>query len=113
MMETLLGKALADIANIVSTRWYAGAGAAGLIIVVWTLLKGSAHDDILVGCIGAAMMFFGAGESQSRTFQQSVGIGFKVTRPVRRFGALALLLYTAAALCAVGAVAKAIHLAVA
>lgn len=109
-METLLGKALSDLANIVSTKWYAGCGAAGLILLVWTLLKGSAQDDILVGCIGGAMMFFGAAESQSRSFQQSVGRNFIITRPARRFGSLSAALYGASGLCGTAAVGRAIFL---
>jgi len=109
-METLLGKALSDMANIVSTRWYAGCGAAGLIIVVWTLLKGSAQDDLLVAFLGGAMMSLGAGESQSRTFQQSIGPNFTVTRPVRQFGLLSIALYLLAGLCALAALGRAIYL---
>ena len=109
-METLLGKALSDMANIISTRWYAGCGAAGLIIVVWTLLKGSAQDDLLVAFLGGAMMLLGAGGSQHRTFRQSIGHNFTITRPARQFGVISTSLYIAAGICAVAALGRAIFL---
>lgn len=73
-------------------------------------MKGSAQDDLLVAFLGGAMMCLGAGESQSRTFRQSIGHNFTITRPARQFGLLSTALYILTGLCAVAALGRAIFL---
>lgn len=92
-METLLGKALGDLASIFSQRWYAGMGFGGLIIVVLVLLVGTPHDDLLVGAIGVAMFGFGCAEAETRSFQKRVLPGMIGTRPVRSLNAVGIALY--------------------
>lgn len=94
-METLLGKALNDMASLVADKWYAGTGLVGLIIFMWVLLKGTPHDDILVGAIAIIMFGFGFAEVESRTFRQSIDRyrRFTITAPARKFTFSSIILY--------------------
>ena len=106
-METLVGKALNDLAALVSEKWYAGMGLVGLIIFMWVLLKGSAQDDILVASIGLTMMGFGFAEAESCTFRQFINMHYKVTAPARKYNFITFLLYTLGTISAGTALARA------
>lgn len=112
-METLAGKALNDLANLVAEKWYSGMGLVGLIIVMWTLLAGTPHDDILVGAIGAAMFAFGFAEAETRTYREHVGpyMRWKITEPVRRLTGPGIILYTTGVIAAIAAIGRAFFLA--
>ena len=109
-METFLGKMLGDMANLVGQKWYAGMGFSGLVILVWVLLKGTPHDDFLVGAIGAAMMGFGFGEAEMRTFRQLVDphLRFKITGPARKVSVAGVLLYLLGIASAAAAMLRAV-----
>lgn len=92
-METFIGKVLGDLASLVSKSWFAGMGLVGLVIIMWALLFGTAHDDLMVGAIGAAMMGFGFGEAETRTFRETHGPGIKITMPARKFSLPGAALY--------------------
>lgn len=83
-METVIGKAAGDLASVAMRKWFVAMGLAGMIVLVWVLTKGTPHDDVLVGAIGVAMMGFGFGEAECRTFREAVGPSFKITTPVWR-----------------------------
>lgn len=109
-METLAGKALNDLANLVSEKWYSGMGLVGLIVLMWTMLAGTPHDDILIGAIGAAMMGLGFAEAETRTFREIIDphMRWKVTQPTRKLTGPAIALYAlgiVATLTAIGRVA--------
>lgn len=91
-METFLGKVLGDLAQLTQAKWYMLMGLLGVLIVPWTLLIGTPHDDILVGALGAMFMFYGFAESEIRTFQKRYGLGVEFTRPVRRLTVPAVFL---------------------
>jgi len=111
-METIAGKALNDVANLVSEKWYSGMGLIGLIIVMWTLLAGTPQDDILVGAIGVAMLGFGFAEAETRTFQIHVDqhMKWKLTQPTRKLTGPGLCLYLLGAIAALIAIGRAIFL---
>ena len=94
-METILGKGLNDLANLVSEKWYAGMGLIGLMILLGLLLFGTPYDPLIVGSIAVAMMGIGFGEGECRTFQKTVDeFGrWEITRPVRRMNGPGLILY--------------------
>ncbi len=94
-METLAGKALNDLANLASEKWYAGLGAVGLITLLWTLLKGTPHDDLMVGGIALSMIGLGFGEAETRTFRETIDRyqRFKITSPARKWTLIGICLY--------------------
>ncbi len=113
-METLFGKALGDLANLVKEKWYAGMGFIGLLLFAYVLMFGVAQDDILVGAISLAMMGFGFGEAELRSFQKAIhnhmGHLIETTKPLRRFNAPATCLFTVGGLAAATAIGRAIYL---
>lgn len=109
-METIVGKVLGDLAALVSTKWYAGMGLVGLIVVMWVMLAGTPQDDVLVGAIGFAMMGFGFGEAESRTFREIIGATYKITEPRRSFGLPAVALYLIGALGLIAAIGRGAYL---
>ncbi|MBY6138546.1 hypothetical protein KUV26_03780 [Leisingera daeponensis] len=98
-METLAGKALNDLANLAADKWYAGLGAIGLIALLWVMLKGTPHDDLLIGYISLTMIGLGFGEAETRTFREHIDpLGrYKLTGPARRWTFIGISLYLAGA----------------
>lgn len=94
-METLIGKGLNDLANLVSEKWYAGMGLVGLIILMWVVLKGTPHDDILIGAIAMTMIGIGFAEAETRTFREHIGpnLRYKITQPTRMLTGPGFCLY--------------------
>lgn len=88
-METVVGKVLGDLAHLVQEKWYSGMGLIGLVIVMWTALIGTPHDDILIGSFGAIMMLLGFGEAETRKTREGygsvMGAPVKTSREVRVF----------------------------
>ncbi|WP_323783109.1 hypothetical protein [Leisingera sp.] len=96
-METLAGKALNDLTNLVSEKWYVGLGTVGLITLLWVMLKGTPHDDLLIAYTAVAMIGLGFGEAETRTFQEHVDPygRYKLTGPARRWTFIGICLYLA------------------
>lgn len=94
-METLIGKALSDLTTLVADKWYAGVGSVGLVVCPYVMLKGTPHDDILIGSIGTAMAGFGFAEAETRTNRQFVDphLRFKIDAPARRMTVAGVALY--------------------
>ncbi len=92
-METVIGKVLNDVAGLAQQKWYMLMGLFGLIVFFWVLVMGTPHDDVLVGAIAIAMMGFGFGEAESRTFRKSIAPDVVLTTPVRQFTWPGLFLY--------------------
>ena len=109
-METLAGKALSDLALLVSEKWYAAMGLVGLIILMWVLVKGTPNDAILVGTIAVAMIGIGFGEGESRTFRQAFVPGYQITEKVRRMNGVSIALYCVGGIGALTAIGRSIYL---
>jgi hypothetical protein len=111
-METLAGKALNDIANLVSEKWYSGMGLIGLIVVMWVMLAGTPHDDILIGAIGTTMIGFGFGEAEIRTFQKQIDPSgrWEITTPIRRMTKPGICLYALGVTAAITTIGRTIYL---
>lgn len=105
-METIVGKILGDLAALVSTKWYAGMGLVGLIVVMWVMLVGTPQDDLLIGAIGCAMMGFGFAEAETRTFREIIGPTYKITEPRRAYSGPSIALYALGALGLIAAVLR-------
>lgn len=113
-METLFGKALGDVANLVKEKWYSAMGLFGLVLLGYTLMFGVPNDDFLVAAFAAALMGIGFGEAETRTFIQwpEVGNGmhYTLTKPIRRLNGPGICLYIVGATAACTAIARAIYL---
>ena len=108
-METLFGKVVEDLARLAAQKWYVGMGFAGLFVVVWVLLKGTPHDDVLVAAVGTAMMGFGFAEAETRTFRTTLipHMRAKITGPARRITVAGVALYALGSAGALTAVLRA------
>ncbi|MGR3464261.1 hypothetical protein [Limimaricola sp.] len=105
-METILGKGLNDLANLVSEKWYAGMGLTGLMILLGLLLFDTPHDTIIVGAIAVSLIGIGFGEGECRTFQKIVDGDYIYTRPVRRMNGPGFTLYLLGTIGLIVAVAR-------
>ena len=94
-METVFGKVLSDLTRLATKKWYSAMGMTGLLVIMWVMLFGTPHDDVLIGLIGAAMMCIGFGEAETRTFRHSISVDgqVKLTTPVRQATFVGVLLY--------------------
>lgn len=95
-METVIGKALADLAALAETKWYAAMGLVGLMMFMWVCVAGTPHDDVLIGAIAAAMMFLGFADGETRTKKERIDTrsGYKITIPTRRITVPGVILLT-------------------
>lgn len=106
-MDTLLGKGLESLANIVINKWFAAMGLVGLLLFAASLLFTLPTDPIVVGCIGLIMMGYGFGQAECRTFVQGIRGQYKTIEPHWQLTVSGALLFA----IAIGAAIKlALHL---
>ncbi|MEM1429084.1 MAG: hypothetical protein AAGG09_06480 [Pseudomonadota bacterium] len=111
-METMMGRALGDLARLASEKWYALMALLGFCILAWVMVVGTPHDDLLIALIAGCMAAFGSAEGETRTFRDRLRGGFgqvlKTRTPVRSLTPLGAFLYALAAVLGIWAIGRAI-----
>ena len=106
-MEYPVGKGLDGLAKIVVSSWFSAMGLVGLILFFTALVIDLPTDRTTVICIALIMFGYGFGQSECRTFRESIGHGYKITGPAWKWTISGILLF---AIAIGAAITLALHL---
>ncbi|ATG47615.1 hypothetical protein CEW89_08525 [Celeribacter ethanolicus] len=106
-MDNSFGQGLNGLATVVSQKWFAAMGLAGMILFLTTLVIPIPSDPVVAGCVGLMMMGWGFGQTECRTFRNDFIPRYRLIIPAWRLTVTGAIMFV---ICIGAAIRLAIYL---